>query len=42
MLKVPLLVLHLSKSHAKAIMRVLQIITYAVKEKGMENKGKIW
>ena len=28
------------KPHAKAIMRVLQIVTYAALEKGMESKGE--
>ena len=36
-LQAPLLALHLPKSHAEAITRVLQI-TYAVREKGMEYK----
>ena len=39
-LQAPLLVLHLSKSHTEAIMHVPQIVTYAVKEKGMEYKGE--
>jgi len=38
MLQVPLLALHLPKSHTEAIMRVPQIVTYAVREKGMEYK----
>ena len=37
---VPLLALHLPKSHTEAITRVLQIVTYVVREKGMEYKGK--
>ena len=36
----PLLVLHLRKSRIKAMMCVLQIVTYAVREKGMEHKGE--
>ena len=36
----PLLALHLPKSHTEAITHVPQIITYAVKEKGMEYKGE--
>ena len=37
-LQAPLLALHLPKSHTEAIMRALQIFTYAVREKGMECK----
>ena len=40
MQEMPLLVLHLPKSHTKAIMRTPQIVTYAVREKGMEYKGE--
>ena len=36
----PLLALHLLKCHTKAIMRIPQIVTYAVKEKGIEYKGE--
>ena len=36
----PLLTLHLPKSCSEAIMRVSQIITYAVREKGIEYKGE--
>jgi len=38
----PLLTLHLptSKSHTEAITRVQQIVTYEVREKGMEYKGE--
>ena len=36
----PLLALYLPKSCTEAIMRVLQIVTYAVREKGMEYKGE--
>ena len=32
--------MHLPKSHTKAMMCVPQIITYVVKEKGMEYKGE--
>jgi len=35
----PLLALHLSKSRTEAIVRVLQIVTYAAREKEMEYKG---
>ena len=35
-----LLVLHLPKSHTEAITCILQIVTYAVREKGMEYKGE--
>ena len=40
MLKAPLLALHLAtlKSHTEAITHVPQIVTYAVREKGMEYK----
>jgi len=41
-MKYPLLALHLPKSHTEAITRVLQIVTYVVREKGMEYKGKLW
>ena len=34
----PLLSLHLPMSHTKAIMRIPQIVTYMVREKGMEYK----
>ena len=40
MLKVPLLALHLPKSHTEAIMHVPQIVTYTVREKGMEYKKR--
>ena len=33
-----LLALHLHKSHTEAIMCVLQIVTYVVRDKGMEYK----
>ena len=36
----PLLVLHLPKSHTKAITRVLPIVTHAVLEKKIECKGE--
>ena len=36
----PLLALHLRKSHTKAITCVPQIVTYAVRVKGMEYKGE--
>jgi len=36
--EVPLLTLHLPKSHTDAITRVPQIVTFAVREKGMEYK----
>jgi len=36
----PLLALHLPKSLTEAIIRVLQIIIYVVREKGMEHKGE--
>ena len=39
-LQAPLLALHLSKSHTKAITHVPQIVTYAVRDKGMEYKGE--
>jgi len=39
-LQAPLLALHLLKSHTEAIMHVPQIVTYAVREKGMEYKGE--
>ena len=39
-LQAPLLALHLPKFHTEAITRVPQIVTYAVKEKGMEYKGE--
>ena len=32
----------LPRSHTKAIMRRPKIVTYAAKEKGMENKGQLW
>ena len=35
-----LLALYLPKSHTEAIMHILQIVTYAVREKGMEHKGE--
>jgi len=38
MLQAPLLALHLPKSHTEAITRVPQIVTYVVREKGMEYK----
>ena len=41
MQKVPLFALHLPKSHT-AIMCILQIVTYAVREKGMEYKVEFW
>ena len=37
-LQAPLLALHLPKSHTKATTRVPQMVTYAVREKGMEYK----
>ena len=37
-LQAPLLALHLPKSHTEAITRVPQIVTYVVREKGMEYK----
>jgi len=37
-LQAPLLALHLLKSLTEAITRVVQIVTYAVREKGMEYK----
>ena len=40
MLQAPLLALHLPKSHTEAITRVPQIVTYVVREKGMEYEGK--
>ena len=40
MLQVPLLALHFPKSHFEAITRILQIVTYAVREKGIEYKGE--
>jgi len=36
----PLLALHLPKSHTEAITSVPQIVTYTVREKGMEYKGE--
>jgi len=45
MQEVSLLALHLPKSHTKAIMRVPQIVTYAVREKEWktkENKAELW
>ena len=36
----PLLALHLPKSHTEAIAHVPQIVTYAVVQKGMEYKGE--
>ena len=39
-IRMPLLALYLPKSRTEAIMRALQIVTYAVVEKGMEYKGK--
>ena len=42
MLQAPLLALHLHKSHTEAITRVPQIVTYMVREKGMEYKGEQW
>ena len=36
----PLLALHLPKSHIEAITCVPQIVTYTVREKGMEYKGE--
>jgi len=38
MFQVPLLALHLPKSHTEAIMHIPQIVTYTVREKGMEYK----
>ena len=35
-----MLALYLPKSQTEAITRVLQIVTYAVGERGMEYKGK--
>ena len=35
-----MLVLHLPKSQIEVIMRVPQIVTYAVREKEMEYKGE--
>ena len=40
MQEVSLLVLHLPKSRTKAIMHILQIVTYTLREKGMEYKGE--
>ena len=40
MQEVLLLALHLPKSRTKAIIRVLKIVTYTVREKGMEYKGE--
>ena len=40
MQEVSLLALHLPKSRTEVITRVLQILTYAVREKGMEYKGE--
>jgi len=40
--EVPLLAVHLPKSRTKAKTRISQIINYLVREKGMENKGKLW
>ena len=40
MQEAPLLVLRLPKSHTKAIARILQIVTYTEREKGMEYKGE--
>jgi len=37
-LQAPLLALHLLKSYTEAIMRVPKIVTYVVREKGMEYK----
>ena len=42
MQEAPLLALHLPKSHTKAITHVPQIVTYVVREKGMEYKGELW
>ena len=39
-LQVLLLALLLPTSHTEAITHVLQIVTYAVREKGMEYKGE--
>ena len=38
MLQVLLLALHLPKSHIETITRVPQIVTYVIREKGMEYK----
>ena len=38
----PLLAQPLLKSQPEAITHVPQIVTYAVKETGMENKGELW
>ena len=38
----PLLALHLLKSRTEAIRCVLQIVPYAVVEKGMKCKGEQW
>ena len=40
MQEVPLLALHLPKSHTETIMCKPQIVIYALKEKGMEYKGE--
>ena len=40
MQEAPQLALLLLKSHTEAITHVTQIITYAVREKGMEYKGE--
>ena len=42
MLQAPLLALHLLKSHNEAITRIPEIVSYAVREKGMEYKGELW
>jgi len=43
MLQAPLLALHLPKIHTEAIMCIPQIVTYTVREKGMESKeGQRW
>jgi len=40
--EVPLLALHLPEPYIEAITCLLQIVTYAVREKEMEYKGKLW
>jgi len=40
MQETPLFALHLPKSCTEAITRVPQIVTYAVRDKGMEYKGE--
>jgi len=40
LIKTPLLSLHLHKSHTEAITCISQIVTYAVRKKGMGYKGE--